>query len=140
MKLKSMLLAVGMSVPPISFAGGTLGTAELTPLLRQQPLLYEALLASFSLSESAFAEIRFGDSFPNLAGERAGPYTIRAKSKAGKNAIQIILCTKYEFIGSAGLPLSEEDETDAVSVKETLTHVMLQDPNASYPSCPNGSN
>lgn len=137
MKLNQVLLAVAaITIPAPSIAGGTLGTNELTTLLRQQPVVYEALLASFTLSESAFAEVRFGDSYPGLTGERAGPYKISAKNKSTKKTIDVILCTKYEFIGSDGRSLSEKNQDRAESINETLTAVMLHEPSNNGPLCP----
>lgn len=62
-------------------AGGTLGTDELIPLLSKQPAVYKALNASFALSDSAFAEVRFGDSYPHLEGRRLGPHYIECHAE-----------------------------------------------------------
>lgn len=131
--LSALLLSVSATS---GFAGGSLGTDELLPLLAQKPEIRDAILSSLVLSDSAFGEVRLGSDFTHLGGERLGPYTIRAKVKQSGKPIQIVLCTTRQFLSQSGRPLSENDMFDAVRVDEKLDFVMLRDAGAqSRPGC-----
>ena len=78
-------------------AGGTLSSAEIVPLLQQQPAVYEALLDGFTLRDSAFAENRLAYYFDNLGGARLGPYEIEATSKNSQKKMTVVICTKATF-------------------------------------------
>jgi hypothetical protein len=131
--LSTLLLSVSTTS---SFAGGSLGSDELLPLLAQKPEIRDAILSSLVLSDSAFGEVRLGSHFTHLGGERLGPYTIRAKVKQSGKPIQLVLCTTSRFLSQSGRPLSEDDMFDAVRVEEKLDFVMLRDAGAqSRPGC-----
>lgn len=131
--LSTLLLSVSATS---SFAGGSLGTDELLPLLAQKPEIRDAVLSSLVLLDSAFGEVRLGSHFTYLGGERLGPYTIRAKVQQSGKPIQLVLCTTSQFLSQSGRPLSEDDMFDAVRVEEKLDFVMLRDAGAqSRPDC-----
>jgi len=118
-------------------AGGTLSTAEILPLLQQQPAVYEALVDAFTLHDSAFAENRFGNHFENLAGARLGPYEIEATSKKSHKKMTIVVCTKATYHYPPGKEIKENPHVRAESVSEVVTAIMLREPRVeSYPPCP----
>lgn len=128
---------LGLAVSLPCLAGGTLDTDELVPLLSQKPAVYAAILDSYELRDSAWAWVRFGDPYPNLAGARLGPYEIEATTKQSHKKVVIVLCTKATYFDAAGRTLSGTNEENATRVTETLTAVMLQDSVVEmHPDCP----
>ena len=131
------ILAWAMA-PALSVAGGSVGLADIDPLLRQKPALREFLASSLKLDDTAMAAIRFGPHVKHLGGARMGPYTIQAHPKTSRNAapIEIVLCTDARFFDSSGQAV--QDETNAVRLEEKLTVVMLREINSApaSPNCP----
>jgi len=125
MRIMPFILVVLM-FPGLSTAGGTLRTTELEVLMKQMPAVRDFLRSSLHFSDSAYAEVRLGPDFINLSGARTGPYTIDAKSVKDDTAIVIVLCTSTKFLDSKGRQLPEARITQAVSVEEKLTGVMLR--------------
>lgn len=129
-------LLLGLVVTP-AWAGGSLGTDDLAPLLRQRPKEMAAIRAEYELSDAAFAWVRLGPHFPHLAGERVGPYQVKVHRRAAQESHERILwiCTKARYLDSRGRELPERAIFDAVRVKETITAIRVQDANAPQ-SCP----
>lgn len=125
MRLKTVLL-VAFIIPRLSIAGGTLGTNELGRLMGQMPEVRDLLRSSLRLSESAYAEVRLGPDFINLSGTRTGPYTIDATSKKDGKHLLVVLCTSARFLDSKGRELPDARITEATSINEKLTGVMLR--------------
>ena len=99
--------------------------------------MYRALNASFTLSDSAFAEVRFGDPYPHLEGRRLGPYYIEATVKRSGEKIQVVLCTRPTFLDRHGRVLTGYKQEQAASVTERLTAVMLRTSMETKPAqCP----
>lgn len=128
-------IAILIAAPAV--AGSTLGTDELVPLLSQQPAVYAALRSGFVLSDSAWAEIRFGDSFPHLQGARLGPYHILAHARQSQQSVEVILCTRAQYFDKSGkILLGLARAPAAVRVRETLLAVMLRQPSEDRAACP----
>jgi hypothetical protein len=125
MRLKTIFL-VAFIVPGLSVAGGTLSTNELDPLMGQMPAVRDFLRSNLRLSESAYAEVRLRPDFINLSGARMGPYTIDAKSTKDDKPLVVVLCTNARFLDSKGRKLPEARITQATSIEEKLTGVMLR--------------
>lgn len=125
MRLKTIIL-VAFTVPTLGIAGGTLSTRELHPLMGQMPAVRDFLRSSLHLSESAYAKVRLGPDFINLSGTRIGPYTIDAKSTKDGTPLVVVLCTSARFLDSKGRKLPDARITQAASIEEKLTGVMLR--------------
>jgi hypothetical protein len=125
MRIKPFIL-VALMLPGLSRAGGTLGTNELEVLMKQMPGVRDFLRSSLRFSDSAYAEGRLGPHFINLSGARTGPYTINATSVKDGAPIVIVLCTSTKFLDSKGRQLPETRITQAISIEEKLTGVMLR--------------
>jgi hypothetical protein len=138
MKKAAWVIAFALAVSEApSFAGGTLGTDQLVPLMEQKPAVYDALKKSLEFSDSAWAWVRFGDSWPKLNGARMGPYEIEATVRGSKEKALVVLCTKPTYFDSSDHKLP--DLTDqAASFNEELTTVMLEQTRESNqaPLCP----
>ena len=124
--------------PAISVAGGTVGLADIDPLLRQKPALREFLTSSLDLNGTVMAAIRFGPHFEHLSGERMGPYMIEARPKGSKGGspVELVLCTDARFVDETGKVV--ETETKAARVEEKLTAVMVREVGSlpAVPPCP----
>jgi hypothetical protein len=125
MRIKPFIL-VALMLPGLSRAGGALSTNELEVLMKQMPGVRDFLRSSLRFSDSAYAEVRLGPDFINLSGARVGPYMIDAKSVKDGAPIVIVLCTSTKFLDSKGRQLPQARITQAVSVEEKLTGVMLR--------------
>lgn len=122
-----MIFIVALLVPQIGVAGGTLRTVELHSLMRQMPEAW-VLSRSLRLSSMAYAEIRLGHHFVHLSAGRIGPYTIKATSRRTGKPLVLVLCTKVRFLDRGGRELSDDDMQQATEYRETLTGVMLRQP------------
>lgn len=125
MRLKSIFL-VAFIIPGMSFAGGTLSTNELDSLMGQMPAVRDLLRSNLRLSESAYAAVRFGPDFINLSGARMGPYTIDARSTKDGKPLVVVLCTSARFLDERGRKLPDVRITQAASIEEKLTGVILR--------------
>ena len=136
MRIKPFIF-VALMLPALARAGGTLSTNELEVLMKQMPGVRDFLRSSLRFSESAYAEVRLGPDFINLSGARTGPYTIDARSVKDDAPIVIVLCTSTKFLDSKGRQLPQTRITQAVSVEEKLTGVMLRQEgdNTAEPPC-----
>lgn len=136
MRLKSIFL-VAFIIPGLSFAGGTLSTNELNSLMGQMPAVRDVLRSNLRLSESAYAEVRFGPDFINLSGARMGPYTIDARSTKDGKPFVVVFCTRVRFLDEKGQKLPDTRITQAASIEEKLTGVMLREASvdAAQPPC-----
>lgn len=134
----TIVLFTGLFLPLFCKAGGTLGTEELDGLISQKPEIRDFLRSSVRLSNSAYAEVRLGSHFKHLGGARMGPYTIGAKSLKEYRPFLVVLCTKSRFLDRKGNALPEDRMTEATSMDEKLTAVMLRQENEieSRPACP----
>ncbi len=125
------LLLAACVRPPAAQAGGSLGFAEIEPLLRQKPRLAGFLYQSFLLPDSAFAEVRLGPHFTRLSAYRLGPYRLRATPKGAPTPapVSITLCTTHQFLDAAGKVIPEESEAmfQAVAFREELTAVVVRE-------------
>src|ERR1043165_7957035 len=112
-----------------AWAGGSLETDELTPLLRQRSKEIAAIKAEYELSDAAFADIRFGNHFTHLDGARAGPYVVRLHRRAAAEPREraLRICTKIRYFDPQGRQLSEPKMFDAVRFQETITMILLRD-------------
>jgi Ran GTPase-activating protein (RanGAP) involved in mRNA processing and transport len=135
--LAIVLLASGLA-PSWCGAGGTVGLADVDPLLRQKPALRSFLRSSLDLNETVMAAVRFGPHLEHLGGARMGPYMIEARPKGAKDGrpLEVVLCTDARFLDESGKVV--ESEMTAVRVEERLTTVMLREFGATpaIPSCP----
>lgn len=136
MRIKSAIL-VSFLVPGLAIAGGTLSTSELDVLIKQMPVVRDFLRSSLRFSDSAYAEVRLGPDFVNLSGARTGPYTIDARSAKDGVPLVVVLCTSTRFLDKKGRQLPDAQITQAVSIEEKLTGVMLRQEgnDATQPSC-----
>src|SRR5689334_5012823 len=99
--IQAMWLLLGMIARPnAAIGGGSMGTDELLPLLRQQPEVYAAIQAGIELSDSAFAETRVGSHVEALGGARVGPYSVRGKVRGTGEPVEVVLCTHARFLDS----------------------------------------
>ncbi len=125
-------------IPSVCVGAGTVGIAEIEPLLRQKPQIRTLLMSSLDMDVTVIAAVRFGAHFKHLGGGRMGPYIIQARPKSSKDAlpIEVVLCTDARFIDASGRVT--EDEMNAVRLEEKLTVVMLRDVNSApaIPNCP----
>jgi hypothetical protein len=130
-------LALAM-LPGLGLAAGTVGLADVDPLLRQKPRLRAFLMSAFDMDGTVTAAVRFGPHLKYLGGARTGPYMIQARPKAPKDAapLEIVLCTDARFFDASGKPT--QDETNAARVEEKLAAVMLREAGSApaIPSCP----
>jgi hypothetical protein len=124
--------------PSSSTAGGTVGLAEIEPLLRQRPALRDFLTSSLELDNTVMAAVRLGSHFEHLGGARVGPYLLQGKPKGSKKGepLEVVLCTQSRFLDAAGKVAA--DETKAARVDEQLTVVMLRETHSvpAIPGCP----
>jgi hypothetical protein len=138
MKRACIVIFTWLSAPTFSIAGGTVGLADIDPLLRQKPALREFLASSLDLNDTVMAAIRFGPQFEHLSGGRMGPYMIEAwpKGSKGGSAIELVLCTDARFVDEAGKVV--ESDIKAARVEEKLTAVMLREIGSlpAVPTCP----
>jgi hypothetical protein len=130
--MRRILLALASALVPITcIAGGTVEFEQIDHLLQQTPQIRAALLQSFDLPGSAYAEIRLGPHFKHLSAYRLGPYTFQAHAKGntGSRAILVTVCTTYQFLDRSGkvLPQGTDVEFDAVQVQERVTGVVLSE-------------
>lgn len=124
--------------PDICIGGGTVGFADIDPLLRQKPQVRNFLMSTLDMNSTVLAAVRFGTHVKYLGGARMGPYMIQARPKSSKDAppLEVILCTDARFFDASGK--MTEDEVNAVRLEEKLTVVMLREVNSApaIPSCP----
>jgi hypothetical protein len=143
MKMRVTSLILGLGLAKASLAGGTLGTEGIELLLNQSPAVKSFLMSSLTMEEGAFADIRLGEHFQHLGGQRLGPYYIQAvpKSPEGAKPVEIVLCTRSSFLDEAGqaIPEGSDLEFSAVRVEEKLTAVFLREATGTYnpAQCPN---
>ena len=133
------LIAVA-TLPAIpAWAGGTLETDELAPLLRQRPQEVAAIRREFLLGDSAFAQVRIGSHFKHLGGARMGPYEVRLTPRAsGEHPERVLwICTSARFLDRRGRDIAEIDNAmlRAVRVRETVTLLQVLDDGAAR-TCP----
>lgn len=131
-----LLFAASTLIAAECVAGGTLGTEDLENLLRQQPTAYEALKSTIILSDSAYAKTRLGPQIKALGGARVGPYIIEGTLKQSHKKIDVVLCTRAEFLSSNGKPLPLDRIEEAVRIDETLTSIVLREPSQDKLPCP----
>jgi hypothetical protein len=125
-------------IPSVCAGAGTVGLADIEPLLRQKPQITTFLMSSLDMGATVMAAVRFGAHVKHLGGARMGPYIIQARPKTSKDAspIEVVLCTDARFIDASGRVT--EDEMNAVRLEETLTVVLLREVNSApaIPNCP----
>ncbi len=125
-------------IPSVCAGAGTVGLADIEPLLRQKPQITTFLMSSLDMDATVMAAVRFGAHVKHLGGARMGPYFIQARPKASKDAspIEVVLCTDARFIDASGRVT--EDEMNAVRLEEKLTVVLLREVNSApaIPNCP----
>ena len=125
--------------PAICKAGGTVEFQRVDHLLQQKPEIREVLLRSLVMPGVAFAQVRLGDHFRHLGGNRLGPYTFKASSRNTTAApVLVTLCTSAVFVDSSDrvLPTGDE-ELEATGVRELLNAVVLRDAGVSAAAtCP----
>ena len=125
-------------LPDVCIGGGTVGLAEIDPLLRQQPQVRNFLLSSLDMDSTVMAAVRFGSHVKYLGGAHMGPYMIQARPKSPKDAspLEVVLCTDARFFDASGK--ATEDEVNAVRLEEKLTVVMVREVNSApaIPNCP----
>lgn len=141
---RRLLALIAMAALPgaPTWAGGSLGTDELAPLLRQRPQEIAAIRKDHRLSDSAFAQVRFGSHFKHLGGARMGPYEVQLYPRASGEARERVLwiCTQARFLDRGGREIAQIDDAilHAVRVKETVTSVQVLDKGAPR-TCPGSS-
>ncbi len=125
-------------IPSVCAGAGTVGLADIEPLLRQKPQITTFLMSSLDMDATVMAAVRFGAHVKHLGGARMGPYIIQARPKTSKDAlpIEVVLCTDARFIDASGRVT--EDEMNAVRLEEKLTVVLLREVNSApaIPNCP----
>ena len=141
--MRRILLALASALIPLTcMAGGTLDFEQVDRLLEQTPQIRLALLRSFELPNSAFAEVRLGPNFKHLSAYRLGPYTFQVHAKGsngGSAAVFVTLCTTFQFLDSSGkvLPQDSDAQFDATGVDERVTGVILRESSGStWADCP----
>jgi Ran GTPase-activating protein (RanGAP) involved in mRNA processing and transport len=127
-----------LMAPGIGLAAGTVGLADIDPLLKQKPEIRNYLMSTLDMDSTVMAAVRFGSHVKHLGGARMGPYIIQARPKTPKNAapLEVVLCTDARFFDESGN--TTEDEANAARLEEKLTVVMLRAAGSApaIPGCP----
>lgn len=111
-------------IAPCALAGGSISTAEVLPLLQQNPALCKFILDHLDLDSGGWA-IRIGSRVNYaLGGTRIAPYSIRARPKGSKEPWQFYLKidAKTYYYDASGKEVQLED---GKSIKEKLTGIEL---------------
>lgn len=108
-----------------AYAGGTMGTDEVIPLLKQQPALYEHLSTTLEFSSAAWAQ-RIGHvGRDRLAGARVAPYEFNARRKGhrGDWEFRLIVEAETTYFDEVGRKVTH---FDGVRFEEKLIGVRIE--------------